>query len=335
MRRREFLAVLGGAAVAYPHAAPAQQPAKMHRAGFIAVRAPVSDLVGVDPINPAARSFAHGLRALGHIEGSNLVLEWRSAEGRNERFRPIIEELLLLKVDVIVTVTNSMTRIAKEMTRTVPIVMASSVNPVEEGLIESLSQPGGNVTGLASNAGEAEILAKRVQLLKELLPGMSRVAFLQSEEESLVDQELSAFKAATQALGVQFLFVLYKPSDYAEAFVRITNAHPDGLLVAGSSANYANRRLIVEFAAKKRLPAIYGPRNAVDVGGLISYGDDTEKRFEHAAGYADRILKGAKPADMPVERPNKFLLAINLKTAKALGLEVPPLLLAQADEVIE
>jgi ABC-type uncharacterized transport system substrate-binding protein len=335
MKRREFLAALGGAAVAYPHAVSAQQSVKMNRVALIAVAAPVSDLVGVDPINPAARGFAHGLRALGHIEGRNLILEWRSAEGKYKRFPGIIEELLLLKVDVIVTVTNPMTRIAKEMTRTVPIVMASSVNPVEEGLIKSLARPGGNVTGLTDNAGESDILAKRVQLLKELLPGMSRVAFLQTEEESTGEQELSAFKAATEALGVQFLLILCKASDYAEAFDRIAREHTDGLIVGTSSANYANRRLIVEFAAKNRLPAIYGPRNAVDIGGLISYGGDTEKRFEQAAGYVDRILKGARPADLPVERPIKFLLAINLKTAKALGLEVPPLLLAQADEVIE
>jgi len=335
MHRREFITVLGGAAIAFPHAARTQQPMKMHRVGFVAVGAPVPDLVGVDPVNPAARGFVHGMRALGYIEGGNLVLEWRSAEGRSERIPRIIEELLLLKVDVIVTVTNPMTRVAKEMTRTVPIVMTSSANPVEAGLIESLAHPGGNVTGLANNAGESEILAKRVQLLKELIPDMSRVTFLESDEESAADQELSAFKAATQALGVQVLLERYKSSDYAEAFARITNARPDGLLVGASSANYANRRMIVDFAAKNRLPAIYGSRDNVDLGGLISYGDDTEKRFGRAAGYVDRILKGAKPADMPVERPTKFVLAINLKTAKALGLAVPPLLLARADEVIE
>ena len=332
MKRREFIALVGGATFTGLRLAHAQQAAKVYRVAFIAARTSISELISAS--NPVARHFAEGLRALGYVE-PQLVVEWRSAEGKFERLPEIIAELIVLKVDVIVTVTNPMTRIAKEMTRTVPIVMAHSTNPVEEGLIQSLARPGGNVTGLASSAGDAELLAKRVQLLKELLPRMSRLAFLQSEEESVADQELRAFKAATEALGVQVLLVEHKPSEYADAFERIAREHPDALITAASAANYANRHLIVQFAAKNRLPAIYGGRDTVDVGGLISYGDDSKDRFRRAAGYVDRILKGAKPADLPVERPTKFILGINLNTAKALGLTIPPALLTRADEVIE
>src|SRR5262245_44609909 len=217
MKRREFIALLGGSAFVGLSPVHAQQPA-IHRVAFIAARAPISELISGS--NPVARHFADGLRALGYVK-TELILEWRSAEGKFERLPEIIAELLALKIDVIVTVTNSMTRIAKEMTRTVPIVMAHSRNPVEDGLIQSFSRPGGNVTGLASSAGDAELLAKRVQLLKELLPGMSRVAFLQSEEEMAADQDLRAFNAATDGLGVQVLLIEHEPSDYAEAFARI------------------------------------------------------------------------------------------------------------------
>src|SRR5262245_15984492 len=192
MKRREFIALVGSVTFAGLWRAQAQQPAKVYRVAFIAATTPISELISGS--NPVARHFADGLRELGYGE-TQLVVEWRSAEGKFERLPEIIAELLASKLDVIVTVTNPTTRIAKEMTRTVPIVMAHSRNPVEEGLIQSFARPGGNVTGLASSAGDAELLAKRVQLLKELLPSMSRVAFLQSEDESVADQ-LSAFKAA-------------------------------------------------------------------------------------------------------------------------------------------
>ena len=330
MRRREFIALFSGAA-AWPLAAGAQQP--VHRVGFIASNTPVSELAGPHPSNPATRVLVHRLRELGYAEGTNLVMEWRSAEGRLERVPEIVRELIAINVNVIVTVTNAMTRAAREVTRTVPIVMASSINPVEEGLIQSLAWPGENITGLTSIT-DLEIHAKQVQLLKEILPRMSRVAYLQSKAELLDEWEKTA-AAITRELGVKVLFAEHSPSDYTGAFALIAREGPDALLVGAGAANYGNRRLIVDFAAKSRLPAMYTTRDFVEVGGLIAYGADVADRFHRLAGYVDRILKGAKPADLPVERPTKLPLTINLRAAKALGLEVPATLLAIADEVIE
>jgi putative tryptophan/tyrosine transport system substrate-binding protein len=333
MRRRDFITLLGGAAAGWPLAVRAQQPAKAHRVGFVLSTSPVSELAGPDPINPAVRSFVHALRDLGYVEGQNLVLERRPAEGRFERFPEIIGELVSINVDVIVTVTTAMARAAKQVTQTVPIVMLAG-NPVEEGLVQSLARPGGNITGLTGMTG-LENNTKRVQLLKEILPAMSRVAFLQSNAEMLDDAHEKMVEVVTRDLGVELLFAEHTPSDYAGAFAFIARERPDALVVAASAVNYANRRLIAEFAAKNRLPAVYADREYAAVGGLFAYGADTADLFRRLAGYVDRILKGAKPADLPVEQPTKFELVINLKTAKALGLTVPPALLAGTNEVIE
>ena len=331
MRRREFITLLGAAA-GWPLAARAQQPAKVHRVGFITAAAPGSALVGSNLGNPAVRGFVQGLRELGYVEGTNLVLEWRTAEGKFERFHDIVRELVSIKVDVIVTINNSMTRAAKEVTQTVPIVMHSG-NPVEEGLIQSLARPGGNITGLTAYTG-LEISTKQVQLLKEIVPRMSRVAVLLPKPETLAHWKQIA-EAITRELGVKLLFTEHAPSDYAAAFALIERERQDALLVPASAVNFPNRRLIVEFAAKNRLPAMYVSREYADAGGLISYGAEVADVFRRLAGYVDRILKGAKPADMPVEQPSKFQLTINLKTAKTLGLSIPSTLLASADEVIE
>jgi putative ABC transport system substrate-binding protein len=235
---------------------------------FISAVSPVSELVGADPSNPGARGFVQGLRALGYVEGKNLVLEWRSAEGRFERFPEIIRELVSLKVDVIVTVTNPMTRAAKELTQTIPIIMLSP-NPVEEGLIQSLARPGGNITGLTAEPS-LEITGKRVQLLKELLPKMSRLAWLHSSETP--SEAKQSIEAASRELGFKLLLAEHAPTQYADAFALIARERADALYVAPSAANFANRRLIVEFAAKNRLLAMYGRREFVEAGGLISYG---------------------------------------------------------------
>jgi putative ABC transport system substrate-binding protein len=279
-----------------------------------------------------ARSFVQGLRALGYLQGQNLVLEHRSAEGKFERFPEIMRELVLSKVDVIVTVTNPMTQAAKDVTSTVPIVVAYSVSPVEHGLVQSLSRPGGNVTGFTMNVG-SEIPGKQLQLLKELLPRMSRVAFLHSKEQEA--EGVQSGEAAARELGIKLLPAEHTPTDYTDAFALIAREHPDALVVSASAVNVANRRLIVEFAAQRRLPAMYATREFVSAGGLISYGVDFADLFRRAAGYVDRILRGAAPRDLPVEQPTKFDLVINVKTAMALGLDVPPTLLALADEVIE
>jgi putative ABC transport system substrate-binding protein len=270
---------------------------------------------------------------LGYVEGQNLVMEWRSAEGRFERFHEIIRELVSIKVDVIVTVSAPLTRAAKEVTQTVPIVMLGIADPVKEGIIESLARPGGNITGPVGTAG-LEILAKRLQLLKELLPGLSRVAYLQSKAEALPGFEESV-EAFGRQLGVTVLNAEHTPTDYAAAFALIAREQPDALSVANSAANFANRHLIIEFAAKNRLPAIYGAREYATAGGLIAYGADVADQYRRGAQYVDLILKGAKPADLPVEQPTKFHLVVNLKAVKALGLTIPPTLLARADEVIE
>ena len=332
MKRREFISLFVGVA-ARPLGLQAQQARKLHRVAFIASTSPVAELVGPDPINPAARAFVEGLRALGYFEGRNLVLEWRSAEGRFDRFPEIVRELVSTNVDVIVTVTNPMTRAAKAVTRTVPIVMLS-VSPVEEGLIQSLARPGGNITGLSADTSP-EIFGKRVQLLKELLPTISRIAYLQQSKGEARAEATQIVEAVSRELGFQFLFAEHTPTQYADAFALIERERADALLVPPSGANFANRRLIVEFAAKNRLPAMYATREFVAAGGLIAYGAELADLFRHLAGYIDRIVKGAKPADLPVEQPTKFKLVINLRTAKTLGLTIPPTLLARADEVIE
>jgi putative tryptophan/tyrosine transport system substrate-binding protein len=336
MRRREFMSLLCGAAAAptilWPLAARAQQTGKVYRVGLVFTTSPVSEMVGADPIHPLARSFVYGLRTLGYLQGQNLVLEHRSAEGKFERFPEIMRELVAAKVDVIVTVANPMTQAAKQVTGTVPIVMAYSVSPAELGLVQGLNRPGGNVTGLTMNVG-SEIPGKQLQVLKELLPTMSRVAFLHSKEQEA--EGVQNGEAAAEKLGIKLLPAEHTPTDYSGAFAFITREHPDALVVGASAVNVANRQLIVEFAAQRRLPAMYATREFVNIGGLVSYGVDFHELFRRAAEYVDKILRGAKPADLPVEQPAKFALVINLKTAKSLGLDVPDKMLAIADEVME
>jgi putative ABC transport system substrate-binding protein len=331
MRRREFITVLGGAA-AGPFVAGAQQTGQIYRVGLVFTTSPVAEMAGTDPIHPLARSFVQRLAALGYLQGQNLLLEHRSAEGKFERFPEIMRELVSLKVDVIVTVANPMTQAAKDVTGTVPIVMAYSVSPVEQGMVQSLSRPGGNVTGLAMNVG-SEIPGKQLQVLKELLPRISRLAFLHSKEQDA--EGVQNGEDAARKLGIMLVPAVHTPTDYSDAFAFIAREHPDALLVGASAVNVANRQLIVEFAAKARLPAMYATREFVNIGGLISYGVDFRDLFRRAAGYVDKILHGTRPADLPVEQPAKFALAINLKTARTLGLDVPDRLLVLADEIIE
>jgi ABC-type uncharacterized transport system substrate-binding protein len=348
VRRREFITLLGGAAawplvpdgflrapagaMAWLRVARAQQAGKVYRVALVFTTSSVSEMVGPDPIHPFARTFVHSLHTLGYLQGQNLVLESRSAEGKFERFPEIMRELVSSSVDVIVTVANPMTQAAKDVTGTVPIIMAYSVSPVEQGIVQSLNRPGGNVTGLTMNVG-SEIPGKQLQVLKELLPRMSRVAFLHSKEQEA--EGVQNPEAAARQLGITLLSAEHTPTDYTDAFALISREHPDALVVGASAVNVANRYLIVEFAAQQRLPAMYATREFINIGGLISYGVDFHDLFRRAAGYVDRILRGAKPADLPVEQPAKFALVINLKTAKALSLTVPDKLLALADEVIE
>src|SRR5262245_1825165 len=333
MRRREFIIVLGGAVVAWPLAGRAQQTGKVYRVGLIVTTSPVSEMVGPDPIHPLVRSFVRALRALGYVEGQNLVLERRSAEGKFELFGEIAADLIRHGIDVIV-VTNIL--VAKEVirvTNTVPIVMAGSIDPVGRGVVTSLARPGGNITGFTSNAGP-EIEAKRLELFKEVLPDESRVAFLglKSDWEG---PEAEGIRVAARMMGVTLVHAEHTSTNYADAFALITRDRAEALFVASQAASYANRQVIVDFALERRIPGIYPWREFIEGGGLMSYGVSLPDTFRRAAGYVDKILKGTAPGDLPVEQPTKFELVINLKTAKALGLTIPPIVVARADEVIE
>jgi putative ABC transport system substrate-binding protein len=318
-----------------PPASEAQQAGKVYRVGLIFTTSPVAEMAGPEPVHPNARVFVHAMRALGYLEGQNLILERRSAEGRFERFPDIVAELVRLKADVIVTPNDSIVRAAMTVTKTVPIVMVSG-DPVREGFVQSLARPGGNITGLAAVVGP-EIEAKRLQLLREALPGVSRVAYLGSK----LDKEWEgpygqSVRAAAQVLGVTLLPAEYTPRQFTDAFTLVSGARAGALFVGpGGAPAFANRGLIVDFATRARLPSTFGYREPVELGGLMSYGVNYADVFRRAAGYVDKILKGAKPPDLPVEQPTKFELVINLKTAKALGLTIPQSLLGRADEVIQ
>jgi putative ABC transport system substrate-binding protein len=236
---------------------------------------------------------------------------------------------------VIVTVGDAMARAAKAVTTTVPIVMAASVDPVGEGIVQSLARPGGNITGLTTLVGP-EIEAKRLQLLREMLPGVSRVAYLANKEDKEWESPWGkSVRTAAQTLGVTLVLAEFTPHRYTDAFALISRARVESLFVSVSAAAYADRGLIVDFATRTRLPSTFRFREPVELGGLMSYGNNAAEAFRRAAGYVDKILKGAKPADLPIEQPTKFELVINLKTAKALGLTIPPSLLLRADDVIE
>ena len=332
MNRRTLVTGIAGAA-AWPLAARAQQPAKIHRVGIIIPTAPVSTMTGVDPINPPIKAFIHGLRDLGYIEGQNLILEPRSTEGLFERSREIVTELIGRKVDVIVVAGNELAKEAKRVTRIVPIVMAAVSDPIDAGIISSLARPGGNVTGFTVHVGP-EIDAKRLQLLKDALPEASRISFLGTKAD-WEGQEGTSVRAAAQILGVTLIHAEHTTTHFADAFASITRIQPHALFVARHYGNYGNRKLITDFAMGQRMPGMYVYREYVEAGGLMSYGANLPTLFRRAAGHVDKILKGAKPADLPVEQPTHFELVINGRTAKALGLTIPPTLLAFATEVIE
>ena len=326
MRRREFIGLVGGAAVGWPVAANAQQAAKVARIGYLSPNLAAS---------PHLRdAFLQGLRDLGYVEGRNLVIEYRDAEDKLERFPALAAELVALKVDVLVAPTTPAALAAKQVTRTIPIVFPAASDPVTSGLVTSFARPGGNVTGLSFFS--PELVGKCLELLKQAVPGVSRVAVLWQPGERPDKDMLKGAEAAGRALGVRLQFVEVRgPEDFDRAFSEMTRARADGLTLVTSGMFFNERKLLVDLAAKNRLPTVFPFREGVDAGGLMSYGPNVTDLFRRAATYVDKILKGAKPADLPVEQPTKFELIISLKAAKALGLEVPPLLIAQADELIE
>jgi putative ABC transport system substrate-binding protein len=325
--RRVFLGTLAGGLLAAPLAAEAQPAGKVTRIGVLEPTSMASNAANLD-------AFRQGLRELGYVEGQNFVVEYRSADGRSERFPDLAAELVRLKVDVILTRGTPAVLAAKNATRTIPVVMAASGDPVLSGVVASLARPGGNVTGLSAIVGE--ISGKRLELLREVIPGVSRVVGLFNMSNPIDALQWKETEIAASSLRVQLqLLDVRKPGDFGGAFDVATKQRA-GALVAGVDAlTWANRRSIVDLAAKNRLPAIYGAREFVDAGGLIGYGVSYPHLYHRAASFVDKILKGAKPADLPVEQPTKFELVINLKTAKALGLTIPPSVLARADEVIQ
>ena len=327
--RRSFIATLAVGLLAAPLAVEAQPAAKVARIGYLATNL----AAGPDP----REAFRQGLRDLGYVEGRNLVIEDRSADGKLERFPALAAELVALKVDVIVASGTLAALAAKQSTRTLPIVFSPAADPVGSGLVTSLERPGGNVTGLSVVA--PELVGKRLELLREAVPGVTRVAVLWQSGgfgERTEKDMLKGAEVAARALGVRLLFIEGRdPADFDRAFSDMTRARAGALTVLPSNMLNNERRRLVDLAAKNRLPAVYGARESVEAGGLMAYGPNLADLSRRAATYVDKILKGAKPADLPVEQPTKFELVINLKTAKALGLTIPPSLLQRADQVIE
>ena len=306
--------------------AHAQQTKKIPRIGYLTIAALPSNSDRIE-------AFRQGLRELGYVEGGNIIIEWRSGEGKPERQRELAAELVRLKVDVIVTSGQQVTRAAKEATSRIPIVMAQDSDPVGNGFVASLAHPGGNITGLSNL--RPELSGKRLELLKEIVPALSRVAVLASSNEPGNARILKEIELPAGALGVQLQVLdILSSKDIEIAFRAATKAHTDALLVVESAFLSDHRRGIANLAVKNRLPAIYGSSLWVELGGLVSYGPIFTDLARRAAIYIDKILKGAKPADLPVEQPQKFELIINLKTAKQIGLTIPPNVLARADRVI-
>jgi len=327
------LAALAVALLAMPLGVAAQPAGKVHRVGILAGGSPVSEVAGPDPSSPATRAFVQRLRDLGYVYGKNLLTEARSAEGRTERFPALVAELVRLKVDVILVPNQPAALAARAATTTIPIVMGAVTDPVGAGLVHSLARPGGNVTGLAYDTGP-EIGGKRLELLKEAVPGVSRVAVMTTR--LVWGYAGRHVQDAARALGITVFYAeADRPEQFAEAFSTIVRERADALLAAESTLNFVHQRRIVEFAATRRLPAMYAARQSVEAGGLIAYGVDGVDLYRRAAVYVDKILKGAKPADLPVEQPTKFELVVNRATARALGLTIPPAVLIRADQVIE
>ena len=307
--------------------AEAQQTGKVPRIAYLTV-APLSANVA------RVEAFRQGLRELGYVEGKNIVIEWRSGEGKLDSEGELVAEAVRLKVDVIVTSGPTMTRAAKQATVTIPIVMTFDSDPVGSGFIASLARPGGNITGLS--ALSPELSGKQLELLKEIIPKLSRVAILGNSNEPANPKTLKEIELAAGALGVQVQSLdALAPKDIETAFRAATKARVDALVVLASPVLNDQRAKVANLALKSRLPAIYFRQEFVEAGGLMSYGTSFIDLSRRASVYVDKILKGTKPADLPVEQPTKFELVINLKTAKQIGLTIPPNVLARADRVIK
>jgi putative ABC transport system substrate-binding protein len=327
MKRRAFFALAGSAMVMWPLATRAQQPAKIHRIGILETVSSSANVKNLDALR-------RGLRELGYVENQNYILEYRSADGNGERFPALADELVRLHVDLIVTRGTPAAQAAKNATETIPIVMAAIGEPLGVGVVASLARPGGNVTGLS--AFVTELAGKRVELAKELWPGSSTVGLLNNMGNPVVPPQWEETKKAAKVLGIEAVLLdIRSRDDIPRAFETANAQHVDTLLVGIEVLIQENRQLITDLAAKHRLPAIYASKEFVDVGGLMAYGVSYPDLYFRSATFIDKIFRGAKPGDLPVEQPTKLELIVNLQAAKALGLAVPAALLSRADEVIE
>jgi putative ABC transport system substrate-binding protein len=329
--RRAFIGTLAGM-LAAPLSAQAQQPAKVPRIGWL-----LSGSLEAPETRALLGAFRQGAHERGYVEGQNIVIEYRPAEGRIDRFPALAADLVRLKVDLIVAGSTAAARAAQQATTTIPIVAPTMGDPVGDGFVASLARPGGNITGLTF-LGPA-LTPKRLELLKEALPKISRLAGLWHPgalSEQTTKDMLSQTETAARTLGVRLQLVGVRSLDELDrAFSTIASQRADAFLMFPSAMFFNERRRVIDLAAKHRLPSVYVSKEFVELGGLISYGASIADLFRRAAVYVDKILKGAKPADLPVEQPTKFELVINLKTAKTLGLTMPPSLLQRADEVIQ
>ena len=320
MRRRDFITLLGGAAV-WPIAARAQQG--VHVVGILAPQ----------PLPPIER-FVRKLREYGYVEGENLRLVRRFSEGHDDRFPALAVELTAVPVGMIVTWGTPAAVAAKQATSSIPVVMGAVGDPVSVGIVSNLARPGGNITGFAGQNVDLE--GKRLELLKDLLPQLSRVAMLANAANPLAHASMQNLRTTAEQLRINFdIFEVHSIAEIEVALQQLNNARPDGVLIASDLLLLTRRSEIAEFLAKNKLPAVYPFREYAEVGGLMIHGANLGSLFERAAGYVDRILKGAKPGDLPVQLATEFELIINLKTAAAIGLTVPPTLIARADDVIE
>jgi putative tryptophan/tyrosine transport system substrate-binding protein len=325
MRRREFIAGLGGAA-AWPLLARAQTSAKLPTIGFLAATSP-------EIASPWVGAFVKRLGELGWAEGRNVVIDYRWAEARSERYNEIAAELANRKVDVIVTWASAPVLAVKRATTSIPIVFAAQMDPVGAGVVASLARPGGNVTGMSIQ--QTDTAGKRIELLREVVPKLARLAVMANSGAPGAMLEMREVVTTARALGLEVMPIEVKQADEIFSSIESLKDRADALYVATDPLIFSNRIKINAMAQTQQLPTIYGSREYADAGALMSYGPSWVDLFRRAAEQVDKILRGTKPADIPVEQPTKFDLVVNLKTAKALGLEIPPSLLARADEVIE
>jgi ABC-type uncharacterized transport system substrate-binding protein len=329
LKRRELITLLGGVAIAWPLAARAQQAVSVRRLGFLLPGGPRTTAV-----RGQLEAFRQGLKEHGWFEGQNISIEYRYAEGREDALPAIAAALARLRLDVIVAEGTAAIQAAKTVTQTVAIVMATSADPVGTGLVANLNRPGGNITGLSLQ--NAELSGKRLQLLTEIVPGLARVAVLSNPLNPSIAPIVEQTKAAAQALGIETHVVeVQAPDKFESAFAAVAAAHAGALMVLPDPLLYGQHPRIVTFAAASHLPALFPEREVAEAGGLIAYGPSIPASFQRAAAYVDKILRGAKPADLPVEQPTTFELAVNLQTARAIGVTIPTSILVGADEVIE